>query len=394
MKKQSFLAQLDGKSRYILICCFFVFAVNGLYAMILGSLLPLISAEYGLNNTVSGMLLSAHQVGNLVAGFIAGILPVYLGRKKSIIFLCCFVIVGFLIMILTGNPVLLILGFLFTGLSRGSISNFNNAVVNEVSNSSPAALNLLHSIFAVGALLAPFLVILCRNIAGDAGWKIAAVTIVVLAFISIILFSQMKIDSEVEKKSNGKVSYAFLKYKHFWICAGTLFFYLCAEATINGWIVKYFKDAGILSIGYAQVLASLLWVAVLAGRLTCVFIGDRISKKMILLMTGIGTVIFYVLLLATQNPAFITFSIIGLGFCMAGVYPTTIANVGDVIKSYPMSMGVLLVLGGIGAIIMPVITGILADQVGLFAGMGAIVFAILLMMACIVFNLFEKPRDK
>ena len=136
MKKPSFDADLDKESRYILTCCFFVFAVNGLYAMILGSILPLISKEYGLNNTISGALLSAHQVGNLVSGFIAGILPVYLGRKKSIIFLCSFVIAGFALMIITGNPVILILGFLFTGLSRGSISNFNNAVVNEVSNSS------------------------------------------------------------------------------------------------------------------------------------------------------------------------------------------------------------------------------------------------------------------
>ncbi len=112
--------------------------------MILGSLLPLISSEYNLNNTISGGLISAHQAGNLIAGFIAGILPVYLGRKKAIIFLCSFVVMGFFIMMITGNPVLLILGFLFTGLSRGSISNFNNTVVNEVSNSSPAALSFLH----------------------------------------------------------------------------------------------------------------------------------------------------------------------------------------------------------------------------------------------------------
>ena len=66
-----------------MLCCFFVFAVNGLYGMILGSMLPLISDEYGLSNTVSGTLLSAHSLGNLTAGFLAGILPVYLGRKKA-----------------------------------------------------------------------------------------------------------------------------------------------------------------------------------------------------------------------------------------------------------------------------------------------------------------------
>ena len=80
MKKQSFYSKLDKDKRYVLNCCFFVFAVNGLYAMILGSLLPIISNEYGLNNTMSGVLLSAHQVGNLVSGFIAGVLD-----QKSVV---------------------------------------------------------------------------------------------------------------------------------------------------------------------------------------------------------------------------------------------------------------------------------------------------------------------
>lgn len=100
---------------------------------------------------------------------------------------------GFLLMISTGNPVLLLLGFLFTGLSRGSISNFNNTVVNEVSNSSPAALNFLHSIFAVGALIAPFLVILCTRVFGDTGWRVSAGIIVALGVVCIYLFSKMKI---------------------------------------------------------------------------------------------------------------------------------------------------------------------------------------------------------
>lgn len=393
MGKESFYSKLDKHEKYILNCCFFVFAVNGLYGMILGSLLPLISDEYGLNNKVSGALLSAHQVGNLIAGFIAGILPLYLGRKKSIMFLCSFVAIGFLIMILTGNPVLLILGFLFTGLSRGSISNFNNALVNEVSNSSPTALNFLHSIFAVGAVLSPFLVILSTNIAGDSGWKIAAVVIIILCLISIILFSRMKIDNTAKQKGKVEISYEFLNNKHFWISAGILFFYLCAEATINGWIVKYFIDANIMTREYAQMLASLLWVVILAGRLTCAFLVDKLSKKGLLLVTSIGTAAFYLLLLSTQNLTTITIAIMGLGFSMAGIYPTTISNTGSFIKKYPMSMGVLLMLGGVGAIVMPTITGSLSDAYGIFAGMSAIVVAIVLMIVCVILNMLVKTEN-
>ncbi|WZL81967.1 MFS transporter [Vallitaleaceae bacterium 9-2] len=392
MSNTSFYSKLNKDQRYILICCFFVFAVNGLYAMILGSLLPLISSEYNLNNTISGGLISAHQAGNLIAGFIAGILPVYLGRKKAIIFLCSFVVMGFFIMMITGNPVLLILGFLFTGLSRGSISNFNNTVVNEVSNSSPAALSFLHSIFAVGALIAPFLVILSTSIGGNEGWRIATGVIIVLALISMLLFSRMKIDDEARKKQKA-LSYVFLKDKYFWVGTGILFFYLCAEAAITGWLVKYFVDTQIMTTQYAQMLNSLLWVVILAGRLTTTFIGDRISKELILVSTSVGTVIFYTLLLSTQNLGLITVAIMGLGFSMAGIYPTTVATVGNTIKAYPMAMGVLLMLGGVGAIAMPIITGALSDQFGILAGMSAIVGAIALMILFVIINVIHKRNS-
>lgn len=392
LKMPLFYQQLDRNSKYVLKCCFFVFAVNGLYAMILGSLLPLMSMEYGLNNTVSGALLSAHQAGNLIAGFIAGVLPIYLGRKKSILFLCSFVIMGFSLMIITGNPVLLILGFLFTGLSRGSISNFNNTVVNEVSGSSLAALNILHSIFAIGALSAPFLVIASTHIAGDIGWKVACGVIIVLAAISMILFSRMRIDDTVKRKES--TSYVFLKSKNFIIAAGIIFFYLCIESAVNGWIVKYFVDSGILTTKYAQMLASLLWVVMLAGRLTCAFIGDRVSKGTLLITTSVGTVIFYLLLLSTQNVWIITLAIMGLGYSMAGIYPTTIATFGNTIKEYPMSIGVLLMLGGTGSIIMPVIIGALSDQFGILVGMTAIVFAIVMMTIFVLANVFALRSDK
>lgn len=390
MAGKMFYSNLDENNKYILNCCFFIFAINGLHSMILGSVLPLISFEYGLNNTISGSLISAHQAGNLVSSFFAGILPLYLGRKKSIIFLCTFVMMGFLIMILTGNPVLLILGFLFTGLSRGSISNFSNTIVNEVSNSSPSALSFLHSIFAVGALIAPLLVIASVNITGDIGWRTALGVIIFLVAVSIFLFSKMKMDSTVKKSDKVKISYVFLKNKYFWISSGILFFYLCAESAINGWIVKYFVDSNIMTTEYAQMLASLMWAVILAGRLICAFLAKNLSKNTLLLTTSIGTAVFYFILLSAQDLAVITIGIIGLGFSMAGIYPATISTIGNTMKTYPMAIGVLLMVGGIGAILMPVVTGAVADAFGIFAGMSAIIISIVLMIVCVVLNLFGK----
>ena len=147
-----------------------------------------------------------------------------------------------------------------------------------------------------------------------------------------------------------------------------------------------------LTVEYAQILASLLWVVILAGRLTCAFLGDKISKKLLLLITSFATVAFYLLLLSTTDITIITIAIMGLGYSMAGIYPTTISTVGNVIKDYPMAMGVFLMIGGTGAIIMPIITGGLSEVFGIFAGMGAIVVALTLMIICVILHISRENK--
>ncbi|CAM3328548.1 MFS transporter [Vagococcus fessus] len=386
MLKNSFYDELSETNKYIIKCCFFIFFVNGLYAMVFGSILPLLSEAYQLNDTVSGMLISSHQAGNLIAGFLAGILPVYLGRKNSILFLSSFVVIGFLLIMVTGQPWLLLVAFFFTGISRGSISNFNNKTVNDVSNSSPAALNFLHSLFAVGALLSPFLVIITTKLFGSNGWRVTSAIIIVLILISQYMFSKMPISSEdvAQKNEKEKGSYAFFSEKHFWTTVVILFFYLCAEAAITGWLVKYFVDTAIMTVSQAQLLSSVLWLAILVGRLACTFYGSRFAKSKLLLAISIGTSVFYILLLQATNFYVIMLIIFGLGASMGGIYPTAMTIAGSSIKKYPMAMGWLLILGGIGGITMPIITGVLSTNFGILAGMSAIIVAIIVMLLGVV----------
>ncbi|MBM7709765.1 MFS transporter [Enterococcus lemanii] len=386
--------ELSASDRYILLCCYFIFFVNGFYAMVFGAIIPLISTEYQLSDTVSGLLLSGHQLGNLIAGLVAGILPVYYGRKKSILFLSSFVMLGFFLMIITGNPLLLISAFFFTGISRGSISNFNNKTVNDISHSDPAALNLLHSTFAVGALISPFLVVGAGRWFGATGWKWVAGLIIGLILISQVMFSKMDVNEEVEVTSQKVKDYSFFKDPLFINTVIILFFYLCAESVITGWLVKYFIDAQILQVTQAQLISSLLWVAILLGRLFCVFYGHHFTKGNLITGISLGMTVFYFLLLSSTSLKMILFSVIGLGFTMGGVYPTAMTIAGVSIKKYPMAMGWLLIIGGVGAILMPTITGVLSEKFSVFAGIAAVVVAIVIMFIGVLwYRLVNEKKE-
>ena len=392
----TFYKQLNAVDKYILWCCFFIFFVNGLYSMVFGSILPLLSEAYSLNETVSGMLLSSHQAGNLIAGFVAGILPLYYGRKKSILFLSSFVIIGFLLMIGIGTPWVLLVAFFFTGISRGSISNFNNKTVNDITDSNPSALNFLHSLFAVGALLSPFLVILFSQWLGLNGWRWLLVGIIGLIFISQMMFFNMPIEADVlvKESSSKEKDYSFFKDSLFWNTIVIIFFYLCAESAITGWLVTYFIKSDLLTIQQSQMISSLLWVGILVGRLGCVFLGSRLSRGTLITVISIGSAVFYGLLLASTSVTMILVSVLGLGISMGGIYPTAMTIAGTSIKKHPMSLGWILVIGGLGGITMPIVTGYLAQNVNIFWGMAAIILAIFMMLLGVFWYRFVNQRKE
>lgn len=380
---------LSSSEKALFLGCFYTFFVNGGLALILGAILPFMKDTYNLNYQLTGLLISMHSIGNLISSFLGGVLPVYLGKKKSIILFCSFGVIAFLLMISTGNPIVLLIAFLFTGLNRGAVSNFNNTVINDIATGQAWALNLLHSVFAIGAFISPFIALFfTRN--NPNGWIYAALVLAFMCLIEIIVYSTMKIPNPNPVKREGKVKsdWGFLKNKYYLVACGILFSYLCAEQAINGWLVTYLKESGILSGTFAQSMASLLWIVILVGRLTSAYLSSKIKKSKLLLVSSLGYLAFFILLLSGRTLTPVAIGIVGVGFCMAGLYPTTIASIGGIVKQYPLALSFLLTFAGLGSILMPAIIGAVAEVVGIIGGMSVIIVAVVITLLFIMYNAY------
>ena len=68
--------------------CSYLYLANGIMALMVGALQPYLRDTYGLDYWLTGFLISAHSIGNLISSFVSGLLPLYLGRKKSMLLLC------------------------------------------------------------------------------------------------------------------------------------------------------------------------------------------------------------------------------------------------------------------------------------------------------------------
>lgn len=377
----------------ILNACFYAFFINGITSLIIGAILPYLLADFQIGYDKGGMLISFQSIGNLLASFLGGIISVYIGRRNAIVALSLMTALGFSGMVIFKSPAILILPFFLTGIGRGSVSNLSNTIVNDVSDGNPKDLNILHTFFAVGAFMAPFVSSWLLN--NGLSWRFVLGLVATLAALMTLNFATSNIDNtraERERKEDRKKSSLdFLKNVDFYLSSGILFFYVGVEYAVNNWIVTYLKDSGIMSTSMAQKILSMLWIIIIFGRLFVAYISKKVDKRSILLLSSIGAMVFFLLFLLSSSTWAIAICILGLGFCLSGIYPTTISNAGSVLKGSSLAMGTILGIAGLGGIIMPYVTGVVAENYGIKGGMTAIGVAAVLLF---IFTLVNRLRAR
>lgn len=384
----------NKQKRTQFLCSYSVFIINGMLALSIGSLLPFIRDARELDYAFAGLIVSLHSVGNLVSSFASGIVPTFIGRKKSILLFNSFFALSFFLIIFTNNNFLLAASFFLTGVARGATSNFCNKAINELAPGKASILNGLHAMFAIGAFLFPLLLI-AMTTADSANWIYACYFMLIMGLLSFALYYLIPLENDhVEKGVSQKISFGFFKEPLFYLCTLTMFFYLCAEQGVIGWMITYFKDTGLLPASLSQVTASVLWIMILFGRLLTAWASTKFPKENLLVIMGIGLTAFFTVLLFNKATPVIFIGIMGFGFSMSGIYPTTVSFTGSIIEKYDLAWSFILTTASIGSIIMPSIIGKIAETAGIYYGMQSIIVVVAIDMICIISLFFYIKRKK
>lgn len=372
MSLNSFLDVRDNKGG-LLYRAYYAFFFSGMMANVLGSILPYIINEGGLSFSFQGTLLSINQIGNLLAVWLSGFLPYAIGRKKSTFILGSGIVIGFVIMVLTGNPLLLLIAFVCLGVGRGTMSNITNVLVGQYAGNKAAGLNLLHASFAIGAFISPFIVVLCGSL-----WRIPAIIISVGMFSALLLFLKSDLsNSKAEKtKDDGTIPRSF----SFWLNTAILFCYLCGESTFMGWLVTYLLGQGIFPSSLANAMASLLWLMILLSRLITAALSKKLKKERIILFLGSGMLIFTAILVNTTSSVLAAISVLCIGLSMGGIYPTVLSTNEVKYNKSTVATGTCIAVATIGAVAMPSIVGYLADNVNMGIALKSILVPLSLMV--------------
>ncbi len=385
MNKLFNFLKVKEDNRSLVMRIYFIFFCSGTMSTLIGAVLPDIQAAYNLRYDFSGILVSSHQLGNLIALILSGFLPFAIGRKQTCVILSSGIVLGLVMMATIGNPVLLIIALALTGVGRGTLSNTTNVVVSENCENKAGGLNLLHAAFAVGAFISPFVAA-----AMGASWRVCIIIFAALMAVGVIFVGKSTLSSKPAEKQKGE-KVAFVKDVNFWLVTLILFAYLCVEASLNERLVTNNQYSGLLSPAVAKSMSSLLSFMILIGRLVIASVSSKLKNKHpLILIMGLLMTAFYLIMMFSKSTAVIIFAMLGVGLSMGGIYPTTLSTQSTACNSSTVATGVCIGIATVGGLIWPSIIGFIAEQTTISTALMSIILALAVMVILMVIKLVRS----
>jgi MFS transporter, FHS family, Na+ dependent glucose transporter 1 len=239
-------------------------------------------------------------------------------------------------------------------------------------------MNGMHFFFGVGAFAGPFIVAQVVGLAGSYRWVFWAVAVVgILASLRVLSLrdSPRSEHHATTTDDNGRR----LEIPVILSSALFLFFYVGAEVAFGGWVYTYAVTLNLAGAAEAAYLTSAFWGSFTIGRLISIPMATRLtaSKTILASLGGCLTLLAGAILLAHSNTILWVLAI-GLGLCMAPIWPTGYTLAGQSVKFTARASGLILLGDSFGGMVLPWLSGHVIE----LAGAQAMIYLVFGSLVC------------
>jgi fucose permease len=296
-----------------------------------------------------------------------------------------------------GLAVLLCANFL-NGLANGGIDIGANAIIVELNRERLAsALNYLHVLFGVGALLGPLIVsaafaghVQYRWVFGGGAMVCAAIAIGLRVTPAVAVQAELAADIE-----NGSGFLQMLSRPVIWALSAVMFLYVGSELGIGAWLFLYLRTAGALSPMLASSGVSIYWLGLVCGRAFGGRIGHRMAIPQFTMLSAALSALAIVILIAAPTVGGLAASAIFLiGFGYGPIFPNMIAAGA---ARFPTEVGrmtsIVVAAGALGGIVAPWLMGHAIAHTSPRASM-EVALAGTIAMSALALSLRGKPQGR
>ncbi|HTZ82256.1 MAG TPA: MFS transporter [Candidatus Acidoferrales bacterium] len=338
----------------------------GIANVLLGPMLPVLSARWSLSYSQAGALFTDQYIAATIAVALSGLVVSLRGFRFAIKWGLVLTAVA-LAFLFSGPKALGIIGLAGLGAGLGIAVPAANLLVAEVNpERRGTTLNWLNFCWSAGAVGSPFLVataVKAGHVAFFLGLLSGWCLLVAVGFALMPAFV-----SEPPVATHPRIEvFPIVRSRlfSFLFLAAVFFIYVGTENGFGGWVASYSKTLGTLSPSISLIMPSFFYASLMVGRLLAPGL-LRITNEIILVRAGLvlacaGTGG----LILSHGLSGVLLSVCATGLGLSCVYPISIAMLSKEFgaASSPIA-SLMFVLSNIGGALLPWIVGLVGTRFG------------------------------
>lgn len=367
----------------------FGFALTGAGTVMLGVILPVLSARWALRDEAAGLLFLLQFLGSTLGA-------VFTGANRMLALRCGYALLAASAWALAyaGRNTAFAL-FFFFGLGLGLAMTATSLIVSDRYGDDRARmLERINFAWSAGATAAPILIIPFLGVTG-----LGPLFFILLAlFVGLLAWSLgVEHQSIPAAQRRGppqarEVPAAPEDRAPLSILLPLLALAMCSvgvESSVSGWLTTYFHRSASRGLASAALTTALFEFGIVLSRLVfSTRLLAAIGRRLTLVILLWGTAAAVVLLAAAQNSALIRASAALAGLCVGPLYPLVLSFILE-----RADHGWIFAAGGVGAVTFPWLMGLLSTQLGsLRLGMIAPCAAATLMLLLLPVSFRGQPQ--
>jgi fucose permease len=368
-------------------------ALFGILTPISGILLPQIIADYKISLSTAGLLTISQNVGGILALVTGSLVADRIGKLRLILAGVAVQAVSLYCIRLSFSYFLLLILFFFIGICSNLLNMLICSYISELyPDRKNLYVNLVSTFMSVGCFFGPIYVNIMAMHNTD--WEqvfayigISNFIIIVLFLFSILLPKHRPDGIQTSTAAPGSPAGELLKVlrdRRMIVIAFISFFYMGHHATFIAWIPTYLSGNGAFGKGTINLLVSIFWICVAAGRIGYGFLSPRIKPYNYFFTSGLaGTAAILAGMICNSTEVWIL-AFVMLGLVTGAVYPTVIALACDI---HPQNSGaassIVCLAASAGGVVFGWLFGVIAQYLSYFSAAISTMVATLFLVAAL-----------
>ncbi len=364
--------------------------INGFAGNVLTVFVSEIALGFGLSVTELGAMLSLNFVSMIVVPIIVGRIADKKGKKMVIIAGICFQYAGYLLMGFSPNVTVYIIGFILRaiGQSAGMVVN-SSSIVDTYPDRATKYYSYMQSVGNGAGIVAPVvLAFLARNL--NLSWRTLVLIFSTLSMIPLISISmaEVKRPPQSAKPATGKTNvfkdYASAMSVPLLFCILTLTFFCAMDNPYMGFMDIFFATG--LSSGLGALAITIHSVGYVVSRFLTGYVTPKYERPVLISCAVINIAsLIGVSIIKNDILAVVLIAIISLS---AGpIYPIMIMRaMRESPENSATAVSLMTVGNGVGGTLGNILTGVIADNIGIKFAFG---FLALFTILCLTMFLFQ-----